>query len=78
MSGLILLADVAHRTRTLDIACSRCARKGRVSMARMVREHGLNAPVWHVWRDLNHDCPNREGSPYERCSLHSSTLIGLV
>ena len=47
-------------------------------MARMVALHGLDAPVWHVWRGLNDDCPNREGSPYERCSLHSPTLAKLV
>ena len=78
MSGLILLAHVAHLTRTLEIRCARCARKGRLSMARMVALHGLDAPVWHVWRDLNHDCPNRDGSTYNRCSLHCPDLARLV
>ena len=59
MSEMILLRDVADLTNSPGIECGRYSRKGRVSMARMFKEHGLDAPVWHVWRDLGADCPYR-------------------
>ena len=34
----ITVGQVAALTRTLDIACGRCERRGRLSLARLLRE----------------------------------------
>ena len=78
MSSLILLRALVGLTRTLDIACSSCARSGRISVARLVREHGLDTPVCDTWANVNHDCPKRDAHGiYDRCRVHCPTLAAL-
>jgi hypothetical protein len=40
MGGSILLGEVAEHLTTLEIACNRCDRRGRVSMERLMAVHG--------------------------------------
>ena len=78
MPDLILVRDVVGLTRTLDIACSSCPRCGRISVARIVQEHGLDAPVCDTWSNVNHDCPKRDAQGiYDRCRVHSPPLAAL-
>jgi hypothetical protein len=75
--GRIRLRDVAAKgARMLDIACNRCERRGRVSVARMVAEHGADAPVGVVLDAVSADCPKRveTASFYDRCGVHCPTL----
>ena len=78
MPDLILLRDVIGLTRTLDVACRGCTRRGRISVARLVREHGLDTAVCDTWADVNHDCPKRDAHGiYDRCRVHCPTLAAL-
>jgi len=62
------VGEIAARLRMLDIACWRCSRRGRLSMARMLRDLETEAPVWTVWATLNADCPHRESMDvFRRC-----------
>ena len=78
MPNLILVRDVIGLTRTLDIACSSCPRRGRISVARIVWEHGLGTTVCDTWANVNHDCPKRDAHGiYDRCRVHCPTLVAL-
>ena len=40
----------------LDIACHRCERRGRVSLARLIEEHGADMGLPDLWESLAGDC----------------------
>jgi hypothetical protein len=42
--GSLTLADVAARTETLAVACSRCDRAGRYRLDRLIERHGAAFP----------------------------------
>jgi hypothetical protein len=41
----------------LDIACTRCPRKGRLAVARLIAEHGAGCAIRASVASLNQDCP---------------------
>lgn len=55
--GVILLGQVAERTAHLDVSCRRCERTGRLSVARLVRDHGAGFPMPELRRVVASDCP---------------------
>ena len=40
--GSITLGELQGKLTMLDIACHRCERRGRVSLARLIEEHGAD------------------------------------
>jgi hypothetical protein len=50
-----LRPDVAH----IDVACSRCDRRGRLNVARLIQDHGAGATLRDAVAALSADCPNR-------------------
>jgi hypothetical protein len=66
----ITLGDVAARTYTLEIRCGRCDRHGRLSVARLLAEHGSDAKMHEVMRAQVGDCPKRNDAQMQnRCDL---------
>ena len=45
MRTVILLRKVAERTARLEVACRKCNRRGVLSIARFLREHGARMPM---------------------------------
>ncbi len=43
--GVVLLGQVVAQLPTIDVACNRCDRCGRLQTARLVEEHGADMPV---------------------------------
>jgi hypothetical protein len=39
-SGAVTLGDVAGKLGMLNVACSKCDRRGRLSVAKLIAEHG--------------------------------------
>ncbi len=76
---VILLGDVAERgARTVEIRCQRCARWGRLSVARLLREYAPQTPLWVIWDPLIGDCSKREAQNLaERCSVYCPDLVRL-
>ena len=66
MSGSILLVDVANRTDTLDVGCNRCNRRGRLSTARLLGEHGPEMPMPDLLRLISADCPKTAAPQFIR------------
>ena len=73
--GSILLAQVADDLTTLEIVCNRCDRQGRVSVDRLIAEHGPLMPIPTLLTVLSADCPKRqEGRIHDVCGAHMPQL----
>jgi hypothetical protein len=57
MKTMITLGDMADKGMTmLEVACRRCDRRGRLSIARLIAEHGREDGV-DLRALIAHDCP---------------------
>jgi hypothetical protein len=66
--GSLTLADVANHTAVLAVACSRCERTGRYSLATLIARHGVQFAIPDLLRELSADFPRRQSvSAYDLC-----------
>lgn len=73
--GSITLEQVAERTETLNIACSRCERAERYRLDALIRRHGRTCGVPKLLGVLCADCPKRKSvSVYDLCGIHCPEL----
>jgi hypothetical protein len=73
------LADLAPEVTHLPIACSRCPRYGRLSVARLMRQHGPDATIRSAISGINADCPQRNShGVMEQCDLYFPGLAGML
>jgi hypothetical protein len=42
-SGAVTLGDITGKLQMLDVACSRCERRGRLSVTKLIERHGAGA-----------------------------------
>ena len=54
--GSITLGELRGKPDLLDVACHRCERRGRVSLARLIEEHGADTGLPDLWESLAGDC----------------------
>ena len=53
----LVLGDIEGKLDVLRVECTRCDRKGRYSVAKLIEKHGRKGNLM-VWREmLNADCP---------------------
>jgi len=73
-NGRILLGELAARASHIDIECSRCDRKGRYRVTKLVRRLGEDFPMTDLGAELA-DCPRRTAATHhERCDVFFPTL----
>jgi len=74
------LADLRPEVAHIDVACSRCDRRGRLSVARLIAEHaGAGATLRDAVAGINSDCPNREAhGVMQQCDIRFPGLGGLL
>lgn len=60
--GVVPLDQVAARLPTIDVACNRCDRRGRLHTERLVAEHGAGIPVPVLLRTIAADCPRMQAA----------------
>ena len=54
----------------LRVECSKCARKGRYQVHKLIAKYGRNGNMMKWREQLNSDCPRRDAhSIQERCDL---------
>jgi hypothetical protein len=76
--GSITLYEIAARTDTLVVACTRCERVGRYPLPTLIRRYGRAFPIPLLLRDLSADCPKRESiTVYDLCGIHCPDLPAL-
>jgi hypothetical protein len=57
--GYLTFGDIEGKLEVLRVECTRCDRKGRYSVAKLIEKHGRKGNLM-VWREmLNADCPVR-------------------
>ena len=67
--GHVVFGDIEGKLDVLRVECTRCDRKGRYSVAKLIEKHGRKGNLM-VWREiLNGDCPKRDGRVHDRCDL---------
>ena len=63
---------------SIEIRCHRCERYGRLSIARLLREHAPQTPLWLITDALIGGCPKLEAQNLaERCSVYCPDLVRL-
>jgi hypothetical protein len=76
-SGSITLGQVAARLHMLQVACNRCERTGRLSIDRLLAEHGAAMPIPELRHIVAADCPRMiEGKIADPCGVHFPGLAG--
>jgi hypothetical protein len=66
------------RALVLKVACRRCDRRGRLNVARLIREHGPDARLPDLKDVLAGNCPKfRNQVASDRCEVHFPDLVAL-
>jgi hypothetical protein len=72
---VILLGEVAERTNRLKVACRNCDRRGVLSVARLLREHGARMPMPQLRCILSGDCERLAAAKFhDPCGCHFPEL----
>lgn len=71
MAGPITLAQVAAKIGMLDVACSKCERRGRLNIQKLISEYGADIGLPELKDKIAKGCPRLEKSRYDdRCGAH--------
>jgi hypothetical protein len=80
----VLLGEVAERFAAarltmLEVSCNCCDRRGRLSIGRLLAEHGPELPGPELRRIIAHDCPRRvAGKIPDVCGVHFPRKVALT
>jgi hypothetical protein len=78
--GAWVLSEVAAAGFTqIDVVCTKCDRRGRVSVARLLAEHGPDRPLPGLPQVIAANCPRVvAGRIYDQCGalFHNLNLGG--
>jgi hypothetical protein len=62
-----------HTARTVEVLrveCTKCERKGRYSVAKLIEKYGRDGHIMKWRNQLNDDCPRRDAPQlHDRCEL---------
>lgn len=76
-NGSVTLGEVAARVTRIDIACSRCDRRGRYNLSGLVASLGDDFPMTDLHMHIA-DCPRRNGPAWERCDVYYPGLGAIM
>jgi hypothetical protein len=65
----LVFGDIEGKLDVLRVECSKCPRKGRYSVAKLIAKYGRKGNMMKWKEQLNGDCPKRDARLYERCDL---------
>ena len=66
----LVFGDIEGKLDVLRVECTKCARKGRYSVRRLIEKYGRKANMMKWREQLNGDCPRRGAQGlHERCDL---------
>ena len=79
-SGSILLGDWIGKANTIEFACGRCDRRGRVSVVSLLDRYGPDIAMPDLLADISADCPRRLNPSQvltDLCGIHTPQAPGL-
>jgi hypothetical protein len=66
----LIFGDIEGKLAVLRVECTKCARKGRNHVQRLIEVYGRKGNMSKWLSDLKGDCPKRDAhSLHERCDL---------
>jgi hypothetical protein len=68
-NGSVSLREVAARATHIEIACTRCERRGRYRLSKLVASLGGDFPMTDLGGEIT-DCPKRYAAVTERCDVY--------
>lgn len=79
-SGVVTVSQVAATgAAMLALVCDRCGRRGRLGVARLLRERGPSTSLPTIAQELTADCPRRgTRDTYNRCDPYWPGLAALL
>jgi hypothetical protein len=67
--GFLTFRDLDGKLDVLCVECTKCDRKGRYHVHKLVEKYGRNGNMMK-WREmLNAECPKRDARIKDRCDL---------
>ena len=66
----VLLSDMAREMHWLKIECRQCGRYKRLSILRLIREHGATATAWSIMEAVSATYPQRVPSRHWMKACH--------
>ena len=77
--GSISLSDVAAHGTHIDVACTRCTRRGRYQLARLIARFGPDHAMTDFGSHMSKDCPMRDSQDFaKRCDVFFPNLIAMM
>lgn len=73
----LTVGDIVDKMRMLEVACTKCERKGRLNVQRLAKERGLDQCLVILKREISSDCPRQNAVPvsiYDLCGAHYPEL----
>ena len=71
----LVFGDIEGKLNMLRVECTRCPRKGRYNVRRLIEKYGRQANMIKWNEQLNGDCPKRDASQlHDRCDLFCPDL----
>src|ERR1700724_856054 len=75
--GSITLGELEGKLTMLEVSCHRCERSGRVTLARLIEEHGADTGLPDLWESLAGDCQHaRSTALNNRCTIYYTERRG--
>ena len=66
----LVFADIEGKLDMLRVECTRCSRKGRYHVHKLIEKYGRRGHMMKWRNQLNGDCPKRDAPQLqERCDL---------
>ncbi|WP_045455764.1 hypothetical protein [Caballeronia cordobensis] len=76
-NGSIDLDEIAARATHIEVACSRCERRGRYRLSRLVARLGEYFPITDFGSETA-DCPRQNATATERCDVYFPNLVKIM
>jgi hypothetical protein len=67
--GYLIFGDIEGKLEPLCVECTKCPRKGRYYVHKLVAKYRRKANLMKWKEQLNGDCPNRDARMHDRCDL---------
>jgi hypothetical protein len=77
--GSLTVGDLVEKNLDyLEVTCTKCPRRGRYSVARLLERHGADAKLTDWKSDITADCPRAKAAKYsDWCGANTPGLVAL-
>jgi len=65
----LIFGDIEGKLDMLRVECTKCARKGRYHVHKLIEKYGRKANMMKWKEQLNGDCPRRDPRLHDCCDL---------